>query len=68
MCPEIVNKVYLKLFSLIYFTKLSFNWHLFSVHIFLKNDHGLKELQDANNIPHLDLFLQMDTNVSKNSY
>ncbi len=35
--------------------------------IFLKNDHGLKELKETNIIPHLILFLQMDTYVSKNS-
>jgi hypothetical protein len=34
--------------------------------MFLKNDHGLKELLDPNKIPHLDLFLQMETYVSKN--
>lgn len=32
--------------------------------IFLKNDPGQKELKESNNIPHLILFLHMDTYVS----
>ncbi len=64
MCPKIVKKVYLKI--LLWFILLSF--HLIGIYfrfIFLKNDHGLKDLPVTNNTPHLDLYLQMDKYVSK---